>query len=160
MSDERWLDADERAAWLAANALIVRLPAALDAHLQRTAGLSLFEYMVMAVLSEQPDRTLQMSDIAAAASASLSRLSHVAGRLERQGFLRRDRLPGAGRRTSATLTDEGYAKVVATAPGHVAAVRELLIDAVTPEDLAALRRIGTTVAHLVDPHDLRLGGGC
>lgn len=159
MSNERWLDADERAAWLAANALIVRLPAALDAHMQRTAHLSLFEYMVMAILSEQPDRTLQMSDLAAAASASLSRLSHVAGRLERQDFLRRERLPGPGRRTSATLTDEGYAKVVATAPGHVAAVRELLIDAVDPEDLAALRRIGTTVARLVDPHNL-LGGSC
>ncbi|MCW2739328.1 MarR family winged helix-turn-helix transcriptional regulator [Nocardioides sp.] len=147
----RWLGEDELEAWMAAAALVMRLPGALDAQLQAEQGLTFFEYMVLAVLSEQPDRTLQMSDIAAAASSSLSRLSHVAKRLEAQGFLRRERVPGAGRRTNAVLTDAGLDKVVAAAPGHVARVRHLLVDAVPAEDLAALRRIGETVLARIDP---------
>jgi DNA-binding MarR family transcriptional regulator len=109
--------------------------------------------MVMAVLSEQPDRSMQMSDIARGASASLSRLSHTAKRLEKQGYLKRARCPGAGRRTRATLTRAGYEKVVATAPGHVATVRRLLVDAVTPAQLEAVRQVGQTVLTRIDPHE-------
>ncbi|MCF6379872.1 MarR family winged helix-turn-helix transcriptional regulator [Nocardioides KLBMP 9356] len=151
--EPQWLTEDERAAWLAASAVLIRLPAALDAQLQADHGLTFFEYMVLAVLSEREDRTLQMSDIAAATSSSLSRLSHVVKRLEAQGLVRRERVPGAGRRTNAVLTDAGFAKVVAAAPGHVARVRDLLVDAVPAEDLAALRRIGETVLGRIDPED-------
>ncbi|NUS77981.1 MAG: MarR family transcriptional regulator [Streptomyces sp.] len=121
------------------------LPAALDARTQRAAGLTFFEYMVLALLAEQPDRRMQMSDLARILSASLSRLSHVVGRLEKQGFIDRARLPGRGRRTNAVLTEAGYAKAVATAPGHLAVVRELFIDALTVTELATLERIGRKV---------------
>jgi DNA-binding MarR family transcriptional regulator len=142
-SDEvQWLTEAEREAWLAVAALTVKLPAALDAQLQSAAGLSFFEYMVLAVLSEQPDRAMQMSDIAAFASASLSRLSHTATRLEKQGLITRKQVPGHGRRTQATLTDAGLEKVRATAAQHVMHVRRVLIDGLTPEDLASLARIG------------------
>ncbi|QDP97710.1 MarR family transcriptional regulator [Microlunatus elymi] len=147
----QWLSSDERAAWLAVTALTMKLPSALDAQLQADEGLSFFEYMVLAVLSEQDDRTLQMSVIATATSASLSRLSHTMTRLERQGFVRRGRMPGAGRRTSATLTDAGYRKVVEAAPGHVARVRELVIDAISPAQLKTLRKIGAQVMARIDP---------
>ncbi|MEV6810926.1 MarR family transcriptional regulator [Micromonospora sp. NPDC051296] len=147
----RWLSSEERAAWLAVAALIVKLPSALDAQLQEDEGLSFFEYMVLAVLSEQADRTLQMTDIASAASASLSRLSHTVKRLEAQGLVRRDRLPGPGRRTTATLTDLGYRKVARSAPSHVQRVRELLIDAISPEQLRTLRDIGDRVLERIDP---------
>lgn len=148
-----WLTPDERAAWLAVAALIVKLPNALDAQLQADQQLSFFEYMVLAVLSEREDRTLQMSDIAAATSASLSRLSHTVTRLERQGLVRRDRIPGPGRRTNAVLTDLGHDKVVASAPGHVTRVRDLLIDAVTSEQLQELRKVGGQVLDRIDTGD-------
>lgn len=141
----RWLEPDELAAWLANSALMISLPAALDARMQREARMTFFEYMVLSVLSEQPEHTLRMSELAARTSASLSRLSHVAGRLEKRGLLTRARVPGAGRRTDAVLTEAGYEAVVAAAPGHVAAVREYLIDGLGPQELAALRRIGTAV---------------
>ncbi|MFJ9553976.1 MarR family winged helix-turn-helix transcriptional regulator [Nocardiopsis sp. NPDC101807] len=141
----RWLEPDELAAWLANSALMISLPAALDARMQREAQMTFFEYMVLSVLSEQPAHTLRMSELAARTSASLSRLSHVAGRLEKRGLLTRERVPGAGRRTDAILTEAGHEAVVAAAPGHVAAVREYLIDGLGPQDLAALRRIGTAV---------------
>ncbi|MFF0729490.1 MarR family winged helix-turn-helix transcriptional regulator [Streptomyces sp. NPDC004134] len=141
----RWLNDEEREAWLANSAIMISLPAALDARMQREAGLTFFEYMVLSVLSEQPARTLQMSALAARTAASLSRLSHVVGRLEKRGLLARTRIPGSGRRTNATLTEAGYEVVVAAAPGHVAAVREYLIDELEPQELAALRRIGAAV---------------
>lgn len=146
----RWLSADERRAWLAVAALMVKLPAALDGQLQSEAGVSFFEYMILAVLSEQPDRTLQMSDIAEFVSASLSRLSHTATRLEKQGLIVRRQVPGRGRRTLAVLTEAGYAKVSRSAPGHVRHVRKLLIDDLTPADLASLARIGDQVLGRID----------
>jgi hypothetical protein len=103
----RWLSADERAAWPAVAALMVKPPAALDGRLEADAGLGFFEYMVLAVLSEQPDRTRQMSDLAGLTSASLSRLSHTARRLERQGFLTRTQIPGRGRRTNEAIVQFG-----------------------------------------------------
>ncbi len=148
--EPRWLTPDEREAWLATAALIVKLPGALDAQLQADAGLSFFDYMVMAALSEKDDRTMQMSDIARFASASLSRLSHTAKRLERQGYLVRTQVPGPGRRTNATLTEAGYAKVVESAPAHVEHVRRLLIDAVTPDQLAVLGQIGRQVLEEIE----------
>lgn len=146
----RWLSAPERAAWLAVAGLMVELPSALDTQLQSDAGLSFFEYMVLAVLAEQPDHSLQMSEIARLASASLSRLSHTATRLEREGFLRREKVPGAGRRMRAILTDAGYDKVRQSAPGHVAHVRRLLIDAVSADDLAAVTRVGRCVLEKIN----------
>lgn len=148
---ERWLGDDERAAWLAAAAVIFTLPAALDARLEHDANLTFFDYMVLSVLSERADRTMQMSDIAAGVSASLSRLSHVVSKLETRGFLHRTRMQGSGRRTSATLTDAGHAKVVAAAPDHVAAVRAYFIDALESADLAMLVRIGADVAERINP---------
>lgn len=147
----RWLSDEERAAWLAVAGIMFTLPAALDARLQEEAGLTFFEYMVLSVLSEQADRTMQMSDIAAGVSASLSRLSHVAKKLENHGLLHRRRVPGSGRRTDAVLTEAGYSRVVSAAPGHLAAVREYFIDTLETADLPALRRIGGAVAGRIDP---------
>ena len=135
----QWLTPDEREAWLSVVRVAGRLPAVLDAQLERDAGLNFFEYTVMAMLSEQPTRTLGMSQLAAVTSASLSRLSNVAKRLERRGYLRRQADPDDGRCTQAVLTDAGMAKVVETAPGHVAAARKVVIDAVTPAQLRQLR---------------------
>ncbi len=149
--EPRWLTADERAAWLALSGVLIRLPSALDAQLERDAGLSNFEYLALAMLSEMPDRTLRMSQLAVLTNGSMSRLSHVAKRLERQGFIRRE--PGAddGRSINAVLTEEGLAKVVETAPGHVSHVRSLVIDALTPAQLASLTDIGRAVLEAIDP---------
>ena len=133
-----WLSPDEQANWRQLVALLFRLPGALDAQLQRDAGISNFEYMVLSQLSEAEKHTLRMSDLASMASGSLSRLSHVVSRLEKRGWVRRESCPGDGRFVNAVLTDEGMAKVTATAPGHVEAVRRFVVDALSPQQLAAL----------------------
>ena len=153
--EPRWLQGVERDAWLSLIGVIIRLPAAMDAQLQRDAGLSHFEYMVLAVLSEQPTRTMRMSDLAAFANGSLSRLSHVARRLEEQGFLARQACPEDGRATNAVLTDAGWAKVVATAPGHVETVRRLVFDALSPAQRDQLHTIGDKILGQVSR-----GGSC
>jgi DNA-binding MarR family transcriptional regulator len=147
----RWLDPDERATWLSLSRIIVKLPSALDAQLERDADLNYFEYIVMAMLSEQETRTLRMSQLAALSNASLSRLSHVAKRLESRGFLQREPDPDDGRYTRATLTDAGMAKVVDSAKGHVAHVRELVFDAMTPAQQRRLRNIIDAILNRVDP---------
>src|SRR5258708_35267563 len=108
------------------------LPAAIDSQLQREAGMSHFEFGVMAALSRQPGRRLQLKDLAVVANGSLSRLSHVIARLERQGWVRR--VSGArGRATIAELTDEGYTKLMEAGPIHFQQVRRLRFDVPTPE---------------------------
>jgi DNA-binding MarR family transcriptional regulator len=151
-----WLSAEEQAAWRPFVALLFRLPAALDAQLQQDAGLSHFEYMVLISLSEAPARTLRMSDLARMASGSLSRLSHVVSRMESRGWVRRESCPGDGRFINAVLTDEGWAKLTETAPGHVAAVRRLLVDVLTPEELQSLGAISSRVLKDINSPDGRL----
>jgi DNA-binding MarR family transcriptional regulator len=148
--EPRWLDGIERDAWLSLIGVIIRLPAALDAQLQRDAGLSHFEYMVMVNLSNADDHVLRMSQLAALCHSSLSRLSHVVARLERRGWLHRDPCPDDGRATLATLTDDGFATLASAAPGHVDAVRAYVIDALDPEQLGQLSAIGDTILGRLD----------
>jgi len=147
----RWLDAEERAAWLALMSVLIKLPAALDAQLQRDCGLSHFEYTVLAGLSESPGRSMRMSVLAALADGSLPRLSQVIGRLERRGFVRRTPDPEDGRFTLAELTDDGLATVVRAAPGHVEMVRSLVFDPLTKPQPRQLRDICTRVMRAIDP---------
>jgi DNA-binding MarR family transcriptional regulator len=147
----RWLTPAELEAWMALAAMLFKLPGVLDYQLQRDSGLTHFEYVVMAGLSETPDHSRRMSDLAGFANGSLSRLSHVVKRLEKRGFVVRRPDVEDGRITVAELTDAGYEQLVAAAPGHVAAVREYVIDALTPEQLGQLKAIGDQVHRKVDP---------
>lgn len=140
-----WLSDEQQAAWRPFVALLLRLPAVLDAQLQKDAGITHFDYLVLSGLSEAPGRTLRMSELAATASSSLSRLSHVVSRLEARGWVRREPCPGDGRFINAVLTEDGWEKVRATAPGHVAAVRELLIGILSEEEFAQLGAISQKV---------------
>jgi DNA-binding MarR family transcriptional regulator len=154
--EPRWLDAGERQAWLILASLLIRLSSALDAQLQRDAGINHFEYMVMAALSDAPGSTLRMSVLAMMAEGSLPRLSQVIGRLEKRGWVRRTPDPSDGRYTLAILTDQGLAKVVATAPGHVEEVRRLVFDPLTKAQSRQLCDIGRRIVRAIDPDDFCL----
>ncbi len=151
--EPRWLDAEERQAWMALASTLIRLPIELDAQLRRDAGISHFEYQVLSMLSDAPDRTLRMSVLALLAEGSLPRVSQVVGRLERPGWVRRTPDPSDGRYTLAKLTDEGCAKVIETAPGHVAEVRRLVFDPLTKAQSRQLRDIGRRIMRNIDPQD-------
>jgi DNA-binding MarR family transcriptional regulator len=136
--EPRWLSSTEQEAWQAVAALMLQLPGPLDAQLQQDSGLTLFEYLVLSSLSMAPDRTSRMSELARLANGSQSRLSNVARRLEERGWLRREPDPRDGRSTVARLTDSGWDVVRAAAPGHVEAVRRMVIDPLTGPQLEAL----------------------
>src|SRR3954453_16019396 len=141
--EPRWLDDEEMSAWLALNGVILLLPAALDSQMQRDNGITMFEYLVMAMLSEAPERTLQLKRLAGAANGSLSRLSHVVTRLEKRDWVRREPMADNGRVTMARLTDAGYGKVVASAPNQVEQVRQLVFDNLDRRQVRQLQEIST-----------------
>ena len=141
----KWLDDEEMDAWIQVATALARLPHALDAQLLRDAQLTHFEYEVLSALSEAPDRTLRMSELAELSYGSLSRLSHVVGRLEKREWVRRFQCPEDGRFTNAVLTDAGWEKVVATAPGYVTNVRRLVVDRLTRAQLRQVSAIGRRV---------------
>jgi DNA-binding MarR family transcriptional regulator len=149
--DVNWLDEKERSAWLSLMAVVELLPGVLDTQLREDAALSHFEYLVLAMLSEAPERTLRMTALAARTNATLPRLSHVVARLEQRGFVERRACPEDRRATNASLTKAGWKKVVATAPGHVAAVRHHVIDALSADQIAQLRDIGEAILERIDP---------
>jgi DNA-binding MarR family transcriptional regulator len=152
MDEPRWLTDDEQHAWRQLAAVILKLPAALEAQLQRDADMSHFEYWVIALLSEAPQRTLRLSQLAAQANASLSRLSHAISRLEGRGWVTRRRCPDDARATLGVLTDAGWDQVVAAAPGHVDAVRRLVFDALDNGDVTDLARLCGKILDRVHAH--------
>ncbi len=147
-----WLTADEKQAWTGLVSLMLLLPGRLESPLQHDTGLSLFEYLTLSHISEAPHRRLRMSELAYLANGSLSRLSNVVKRLEQRGWVQRSPDPGDGRYTLAALTDHGYEVVVAAAPIHVRAVRQLVLDPLTVTDQKALARIAEKLqVRPVDP---------
>lgn len=140
-TDERWLSPSEKEAWTGAASLMLLLPGRLDSAVQRAAGLTLFEYLTLSHMSEAEGRRLVMSELAYLTNGSLPRLSNVMKRFEARGWARRYPDPDDRRRTIAALTEEGYAKVVDTAPAHLRSVREHVLDPLTAADQRALARI-------------------
>ena len=150
--ETRWLTEGERAAWLRLVAVVELLPGVLDSQLRSEAGLTHFEYFVVAMLSESPERTLRMTSLAQRTNATLPRLSHVVRRLEGRGLVERFPCPDDGRATNARLTQAGWEAVVAAAPGHVDTVRRHVLDPLTPVQLQQLRGIGDALLQGLDPN--------
>jgi DNA-binding MarR family transcriptional regulator len=146
----RWLTAAEVDSWLSVVRLMTWLPWSIDQQLRRDSNLGMVEYQVLARLSNQPGRTLRMSSLADLANASLSRLSHVVTRLETRGLVRREPDPKDGRFTNAILTDKGYQTLAEAAPRHVAHVRSLVIDVLSPEQLRRLGRDADRIVSRID----------
>jgi DNA-binding MarR family transcriptional regulator len=146
-----WLDDEQLDAWVKLVAVVELLPGVLDSQLRRDAGLTHFEYFVLAMLSEADDRTLRMTALAQRTNATLPRLSHVVRRLEERGLVDRFPCPEDGRATNARLTEAGWYQVVATAPGHVATVRHHVIDALSPEQVRQLGEIADALLERLDP---------
>ena len=153
--DTRWLSPEQLAAWIRLTAVLELLPAALDSQLRRDAQLTHFDYYVLAMLSEAPGRTLRMTTLAGYTTATLARLSHVVQRLEGRGLLERFPCPQDRRATNARLTEAGWQKIRESAPGHLTAVRDNVIDALTPDQITQLGEITDAILHRLDPDGAR-----
>ncbi|EOD68804.1 MarR family winged helix-turn-helix transcriptional regulator [Amycolatopsis vancoresmycina] len=138
MGRPRWLSDGEQRAWAAFRTTATLLHQRLDQQLKRDAGLSHLQYEILARLGGAPDRELRMAELACAVSNSKSGLTYQIGQLEQAGLVRRRACESDVRAVYAVLTDEGATRLERAAPGHVALVRELLIDVLTPDQLTAL----------------------
>lgn len=147
----RALDEAEAAAWVRLAALVELLPGVLDSQLRKDSGLTHFEYLVLTMLADAPDRVLRMSALAARTSATLPRLSHVVGRLEARGLVRRSPCPEDGRASNVELTDAGADAWRAATPGHVATVRRAVFDVLDPGQVRQVSDIAETILRTIDP---------
>lgn len=141
-----WLTSDQQRAWRAYLLGSTLLVERLDRDLREKHGLSLPEYEILVRLSEAPEHSLRMAELADSVKNSRSRITHTVTRMERAGLVRRQQCASDGRGVYALLTETGQQKLVDAAPEHVASVRAALIDVVSPEDLEAMRRAFLAVA--------------
>lgn len=141
----RWLDDDEQRAWRAYSVATRLLQDRLERDLLAAADMPTTYYELLALLSEAPERTLRMSQLAHWTNSKPSRISHAVGKLEQKGWVCREHFAGDRRGWLAVLTDEGLAALQAAAPPHVSSVREHLIDLLTREQLRQLEDISRTI---------------
>lgn len=144
-NDVRWLNTEEQTAWRAYLDGTKLLFQALDRQLATEAELSLTDYELLVRLSEAPEGTLRMRDLADATLSTRSGVTRAVSRAERAGWVRRVECEDDRRGMNAELTEAGRAKLASAAPGHVGAVRENLLDLLTPEQLKQLTEIGTAL---------------
>ena len=140
------LTPDEELAWRALARAVLVIPRVLDGELLQSQGLSLTEYSVLMNLSEQPGRSLRMSELANVVSISVSGLTRVVERLARQGLVERVKADTDGRGQLAVLTPAGFARLEQAYPAHLAGVREHVMDHLADLDLAAFTQAISAIA--------------
>ncbi|MBX6356188.1 MAG: MarR family transcriptional regulator [Micromonosporaceae bacterium] len=145
-----WLTDAQLRGWRAYIEGSLRLNARLEDDLRAATGLTMADYNVLVVLSEAPRRRLRMGELAERLVFSPSRLTYQISSMERRGLVRRESCPADRRGSEAVLTDEGMAKLRASAPHHVASVRQRLIDLLDGSELAALTAVFERVKSALD----------
>ena len=145
-SSPRWLTSDEQSAWRAFLMVSQLLMEQLDRELQQDAGMPQAYYAILVALSDQPGRTVRMTDLARVLRFSKTRLSEAITRLEGRGWVRRQPCSTDRRSTFAVLTDDGFRALEDAAPGHVEGVRHHVFDHLTPEQVTQLRAISEAIA--------------
>jgi DNA-binding MarR family transcriptional regulator len=145
--EPRWLNDEEQRAWRAYIDAVRLFTGEIDRELQRDSGLNHAYYQILVTLSEAPDRTMRMSELAGLTLTSRSRLSHAVARLEEAGWVTRRSCPSDKRGSFAVLTDAGYSVLETAARGHVEAVRRNFFDVLSPSQI---RQFGEISAILRD----------
>ncbi|MEV4115154.1 MarR family transcriptional regulator [Nonomuraea sp. NPDC049695] len=149
----RWLSDGEQRTWRTFGLTMRLLTDRLERDLQTAAGMPPTYYELLVLLSEAPERTLRMSELALWTNSKPSRISHAANKLEQSGWIRREHYAGDRRGWLAVLTDQGLAALQAAAPAHVDSVRAHLIDLLTPEQIQQLGEISQVLLDHLTAHE-------
>jgi DNA-binding MarR family transcriptional regulator len=155
----RWLSDQEQRTWRAFREASRLLFAQLDRDLTRDAGMGAGTYAILVVLSEAPNRTLRMNELADATMSSPSRISHAVERLVDLGWVERATCPSDRRGWLAMLTDKGFAALAAAAPRHVEHLRAYLFAGLSDADVVELGRITNAILSRL-PASAGLTSGC
>lgn len=138
-----WLDDEQQRIWRSFLRLHRELDVALARDLQANSELSVADFEVLVNLTDVPDGRLRPSELASAMQWDRSRLSHHVKRMEARGLIAREGCPDDGRGAFVGITDAGRQAIEAAAPAHVRAVRRMVVDALTPEELGQLGALAT-----------------
>lgn len=157
MRTDPWLSASQQAAWRAFLTMTGELNDRIERDLQAAAGMPHAYFIILVRLSEAPDGSLRMNQLAKAARSSQSRLSHAVARLEEAGWVRRIPAPGDRRGQIAELTEAGRAELERVAPGHAETVRSTMFDGLDAEEVAQLKHICEIVTARLTQQDPRSG---
>lgn len=131
----------ELATWRAFIETTEQLRSVLSARLQAECGLSPGDYAVLLALQEADDHRLRSSVLAATIDWERSRLSHHLGRMERRGLIGRQECSTDSRGAEIVLTPAGLTAFRSATVPHLRAIRELFVDALTPDQLDAVQDI-------------------
>ncbi|MCW2835788.1 MAG: transcriptional regulator, MarR family [Nocardioides sp.] len=144
--EPRWLEGAQQHSWRALVIGTTLLMDRLDDDLRRGFNISLTEYEILVRLSERPERSIRMAQLADALAHSRSRVTHTIDRMEKAGYVVRGSTPEDGRGIVATMTDKGLELLAEAAPLHVEGVRSYLVDVADPADFAAVGRVMDAVS--------------
>lgn len=136
-----WLDEEQQRTWRSWLQLNRDLPAALARDLASCSELSMADFEVLVNLTDVPEGRLRISELAANMAWERSRVSHQLKRMEARGLVDRAGCPDDGRGSFVGITPAGRAAIEQAAPSHVEAVRRLVVDVLTEEELATLGRL-------------------
>ncbi|MET7481135.1 MarR family transcriptional regulator [Streptomyces sp. NPDC005648] len=138
MTEPGLLNEHEARAWYAFVGAAVSLDRRLDQQLKEDSGITHLQYVVLVRLDSAPDREMRMGALAETLHTTKSGLTYQIAQLEKAGLVRRRGCSGDPRAVYAVLTDDGRRMLEQAAPGHIATVREVFLEAFTPEQLAVL----------------------
>lgn len=150
MQEVRWLTEREERAWRALQFMQMRVEGELARQLAAESGLSYPDYLVLVALTDRSDGRLRLYQLAHELGWEKSRASHHVGRMVGRDLVRKERCASDRRGAFVVVTDEGRRAIHAAAPGHVAAVRRLVVDRLDPEQLDALGAAAETVLEGLD----------
>lgn len=145
MTETRWLTATEQRAWRGFLTMQAQLTAQLGRQLQTDSELSHADFSVLVQLTDVPDGRVRVFELARALQWEKSRLSHHLGRMQKRGLIGREECPSDARGAFIVLTPEGRTAIEAAAPRHVAAVRRLMFDVLSAEQVEVLLQISEKV---------------
>lgn len=150
MDEVRWLDEAEARAWRGLRLMELRLNGALARQLATGAGLSHPDYVVLVALTDQPDGRLRLFELGRILGWEKSRLSHQISRMADRGLVTKEKCDADRRGAYVVISAKGRREIEAAAPGHVALVRQLFVDVLTPAQLATIAEVAETVLARLD----------
>jgi len=154
MAKTVWLTAREDHVWRTYLRMHAELLRHLNRQLQAESDLSAQDYEVLVHLSEAADGRLRAFELGVVVQWEKSRLSHHLSRMEKRGLIAREDCETDARGAYVVLSAAGRRAIEATAPGHVAEIRDVFLDALTPAQLDALGDIAEAVLARLDPGDV------
>lgn len=141
----RWLNARAERAWRALQFMQMRLEGELARQLAADSGLSYPDYLVLVALADRPDDRMRLFELAGVLGWEKSRASHHVGRMVERGLVKKQKCDSDRRGLYVVVTARGRRELEAAAPGHVATVRRLFVDRLTPEQIDALGDVAEAV---------------